>query len=324
MLAGPDLADLIAYARTRGPKIILAGDVSQPQAVENGGGTSLLAPGLATPGWPNPSGFATSRSNKPACGYGTVIPQCWPTSASTAAAAYTTLATAGTDTLLMAADHALRRELNRGIRDDLIALGIVSDGPAVRLADGTPGQSRRPHHLHPQRPHRRGRGIQPHPGQRRPAPHRGHHPGRPARPSRPGRRPAYRAAPLDRPTFPVQPLRKFQARVRGHRPRRPGPHRAHRAGRDDRHRGPSARGGADAPPASGCPQARQKHLPGTTGSPQDWHPHRSAAITAEPIARPQGRAAQRAPVHQAFIPPGPAPVHDAEQVNRHRDMPILP
>ena len=53
-----------------------------------------------------------------------------------AATAYTALSAAGTDTLLMAADHALRRELNRRIRYDLIALGIVSDGPAVRIADG--------------------------------------------------------------------------------------------------------------------------------------------------------------------------------------------
>ena len=30
-----------------------------------------------------------------------------------------------------------RRELNRRIRDDLIALGIVSAGPAVTIADGT-------------------------------------------------------------------------------------------------------------------------------------------------------------------------------------------
>ena len=43
MLSGPDLADLIAYAKSRGAKIILAGDVSQLQAVENGGGMSLLA-----------------------------------------------------------------------------------------------------------------------------------------------------------------------------------------------------------------------------------------------------------------------------------------
>ena len=54
-----------------------------------------------------------------------------------AAAAYVALTTGGTDTLLMAADHALRRELNRRIRDDLITLGIVQDGPAVTIADGT-------------------------------------------------------------------------------------------------------------------------------------------------------------------------------------------
>ena len=54
-----------------------------------------------------------------------------------AAAAYVALSADGTDTLLMAADHALRRELSRRIRDDLIALGIVSHGPAVTIADGT-------------------------------------------------------------------------------------------------------------------------------------------------------------------------------------------
>jgi len=37
----------------------------------------------------------------------------------------------------MAADHALRRELSRRIRDDLIALGIVQNEPAVTIADGT-------------------------------------------------------------------------------------------------------------------------------------------------------------------------------------------
>ena len=46
MLSGPDLADLIAYAKARGAKIILAGDISQLQAVENGGGMSLLAAAL--------------------------------------------------------------------------------------------------------------------------------------------------------------------------------------------------------------------------------------------------------------------------------------
>jgi len=54
-----------------------------------------------------------------------------------AAASYIALTADGTDTLLMAADHALRRELSRRIRDDLIRLGIVSCGLAVTIADGT-------------------------------------------------------------------------------------------------------------------------------------------------------------------------------------------
>ena len=54
-----------------------------------------------------------------------------------AAAAYVALTASGTDALLMAADHALRRELNRRIREDLITLGTVEPGPAVIIADGT-------------------------------------------------------------------------------------------------------------------------------------------------------------------------------------------
>ena len=36
----------------------------------------------------------------------------------------------------MAADHALRREMSRRIREDLLRLGIVQNGPAVRIAGG--------------------------------------------------------------------------------------------------------------------------------------------------------------------------------------------
>jgi hypothetical protein len=53
-----------------------------------------------------------------------------------AAAAYVAATLDGTDTLLMAADHALRRELSRRIRDDLIHLGVVQPGPSVPIADG--------------------------------------------------------------------------------------------------------------------------------------------------------------------------------------------
>jgi len=53
-----------------------------------------------------------------------------------AVADYLALTLEGTDTLLMAAGHALRRELSRRVREDLIRLGIVQPGPAVRIADG--------------------------------------------------------------------------------------------------------------------------------------------------------------------------------------------
>ena len=123
-----------------------------------------------------------------------------------AAAAYVALTADGTDTLLMAADHALRRELNRRIRDDLIALGIVQDGPAVTIADGTKAS---PGDLiiatRNDRTVQAGR-ARPHPGQRRPAPHRRRHPQRPDRAPGPGRRPAHRPAALDRPPLPVRRL----------------------------------------------------------------------------------------------------------------------
>jgi hypothetical protein len=53
-----------------------------------------------------------------------------------AVADYLALTLEGTDTLLMAADHALRRELSRRVREDLIRLGLVASGPAVAIADG--------------------------------------------------------------------------------------------------------------------------------------------------------------------------------------------
>ena len=150
MLSGLDLADLIAYARAHGAKIILAGDLSQLQAVENGGGMSLLATRLGYARLAEPVRFRNPWEQQASLrlrdGDTTVLadydehgrihggdPE---QTMDAAAAAYVALTTSGTDTLLMATDHALRRELNRRIRDDLIALGIVQDGPAVTIADG--------------------------------------------------------------------------------------------------------------------------------------------------------------------------------------------
>ena len=105
----------------------------------------------ATPGWPNPSGSAASGNEQASLRlrdgdtsvlaeydqHGRIIGGEPEQIMDAAAAAYVALSAGGTDTLLMAADHALRRELNRRIREDLITLGIVHDGPAVTIADGT-------------------------------------------------------------------------------------------------------------------------------------------------------------------------------------------
>src|SRR5690348_13421633 len=151
MLSGPDLADLIAYARARSAKVILAGDVSQLQAVENGGGMSLLAARLGYARLAEPVRFRASWEQQASLRlrdgdatvlaeydqHGRILGGDPEQMMDAAATAYIALTTSGTDTLLMAADHALRRELNRRIRDDLTSLGIVHPGPAATIADGT-------------------------------------------------------------------------------------------------------------------------------------------------------------------------------------------
>ena len=150
MMPGPDLADLISYAEARGGKVILAGDTSQLQAVENGGGMSLLADALGYARLAEPVRFRhqweQAASLRLHDGDTTVLAEYDQRARiiggdpeqmmDAAAAAYVALTASGTDTLLMAADHALRRELNRRIRDELIHLGLVQSGPAVTIADG--------------------------------------------------------------------------------------------------------------------------------------------------------------------------------------------
>ena len=255
MVANPDLADVISQAAGSGAKVILAGDTQQLQAVENGGGLSLLAGALgfvqlAEPvrfrvGWEQAASLRLRAGDTSMLGeydqhariHGGEPEQMMDA----AAADYLALTLDGTDVLLMAADHALRRELSRRIRDDLIRLGIVSAEPAVRIADGaaaSPGDliicTRNDHTV---QAGESGRTL----AQRRPAPHREGHPGRTDRPLRPGRRPGHRAAPVDQPAVPLRRVPGRRAGLRGHRPRGPGSHRDRRPSRDHRHRGPPAR-----------------------------------------------------------------------------------
>ena len=171
-----------------------------------------------------------------------------------AAAAYLALTLEGTDTLLMAADHALRRELSRRVREDLIRLGVVQPGPAVRIADGATASAgdliictRNDHTVQAGEPGRtlangdllrieavtpqglvvrRALDADPRTGQRRWT----------------GR------------ALPVRRLQQCRAGLRGHQPRRAGPHRDRGPGRDHRHRGPPAR--------LRRPDPRHQHQPG--------------------------------------------------------------
>ena len=218
MISNPDLADVVTQADASGAKVILAGDTQQLQAVENGGGMSLLADALGYAQLTEPVRFRAAweqaASLRLRAGDTSVLAEYDQHGRirggepeqmmDAAAAAYLALTLDGTDTLLMAADHALRRELSRRVREDLIRLGVVAPGPAVRIADGaaaSPGDliiCTRNDHTH------RGGGARPHAGQRRPAPHRGRHQRWADRPPRAGRRPAHRPAPLDRPALPVR------------------------------------------------------------------------------------------------------------------------
>ena len=150
MVCNPDLADVIGQAAASGAKVILAGDTQQLQAVESGGGLSLLADALGFVQLAEPVRFRErweqAASLRLRAGDTAVLAAYEqharvrggdPEQVMDAAAAdYLALLLDGTDVLLMAADHALRRELSRRIRDDLIRLGVVSAGPAVRIADG--------------------------------------------------------------------------------------------------------------------------------------------------------------------------------------------
>jgi AAA domain/TrwC relaxase len=150
MISGPDLADLISVAEATGSKVILAGDSGQLQAVENGGGMSLLADHLGYVQLAEPvrfrAGWERAASLRLRAGDASALAEYYQHGrikggdpermVDASAAAYVALTVDGTDTLLMAADHALRRELSRRIRDDLIRLGLVRPGPAARIADG--------------------------------------------------------------------------------------------------------------------------------------------------------------------------------------------
>jgi len=150
MVSNPDLADAVSWVAARGAKIVLAGDSEQLQAVENGGGLSLLASTLGYVQLAEPARFRDAwekdASLRLRAGdvsvladydqHGRIIGGEPEQMIDEAAKAYIALTLEHKDALLMAADHSLRRELSRRIRDDLVHLGVVSGGQAVEIAEG--------------------------------------------------------------------------------------------------------------------------------------------------------------------------------------------
>jgi ATP-dependent exoDNAse (exonuclease V) alpha subunit len=151
MMTTPDLADLITLAEQHGGKVVAAGDTEQLQAVQGGGGMSLLAERLGYVRLAEPVRFRAAWERAASLrlrdGDATVVEEYARHSrivgggpdlmTETAAADYTALAANGTDALLIAADHALRRELSRRVRETLLDRGLVDDTQTVTIADGT-------------------------------------------------------------------------------------------------------------------------------------------------------------------------------------------
>ena len=85
MMTSPDLADLISLAERHGGKVIVAGDTGQLQAVENGGGMSLLADRLGYVRLAEPVRFraALGAGRQPAAARRRRLRR-WPSTTSTA------------------------------------------------------------------------------------------------------------------------------------------------------------------------------------------------------------------------------------------------
>ncbi|MGB6456662.1 MAG: MobF family relaxase [Streptosporangiaceae bacterium] len=150
MIGLPDLADIVGYVTEQGAKLVLAGDREQLQPVGNGGGMSLLAVRLGTLQLSTPVRFTAAWERQASLrfrvgdisalaeydAHGRILGGSPEDMLEHAAQHYVALTLSGTDVLLMAQDHANRRELCRRIRGELIYLGRVAAGPSVSITDG--------------------------------------------------------------------------------------------------------------------------------------------------------------------------------------------
>jgi len=151
MFSNPDFADIVDYATWIGVKVAVALDHQQLQAVENGGGASLVTRKQGYVQLPEPVRFSEQWERSASLGlregkvsaladyaeHGRIRAGTAEQILEAAAQAYVAHALEGRDSLLIARSHELRREACRRVRDDLQHLGTVAQGgPSVLIADG--------------------------------------------------------------------------------------------------------------------------------------------------------------------------------------------
>jgi hypothetical protein len=151
MLSSPDLGDIVDYATRSGVKVVMALDHQQLQAVENGGGASLITrtqgyvqlpePVRFTEEWERSASLALREGKAAALAdyaeRGRIRAGTAEQILEGAAQAYVAHTLEGKDALLIARSHELRRELCRRVRGDLQHLGLVArDSPTIEIAGG--------------------------------------------------------------------------------------------------------------------------------------------------------------------------------------------
>jgi conjugative relaxase-like TrwC/TraI family protein len=151
MISNPDFADIIGYATRTGAKVAAALDHQQLQAVENGGGASLVTRKQGFVQLREPVRFAEQWERSASLGlregkiaaladyaeHGRIRAGTAEDILEAAAHAYVAQMLEGKDSLLIARSHELRREACRRVRDHLQHLGLVAtEGPSIEIAGG--------------------------------------------------------------------------------------------------------------------------------------------------------------------------------------------
>jgi hypothetical protein len=150
MVSTADLADVLRHISARGGKISLLGDVHQLQAVESGGGFSMLARLLGYASLPQPvrmrEQWERDASARLRTGdlsslgeydeHGRIRGGSQEAMLEAAARAYVALAGEGKDALLVVSTHELRHELARRVQGYLADRGVVDTRVTTRLGSG--------------------------------------------------------------------------------------------------------------------------------------------------------------------------------------------